>query len=161
MKALYAGSFHPPTNGHLDIIRRGAELFDEVIVAIMVNASKHYVISAEERLYMLEKCLKDIPNARAVIGEGLTAGFARDTGADVLLRGLRGVADFDSELAIADVNRRLYGIDTFFLTAQPENRCVSSTVVTDIARHGGSISGFVPPEIKNDIIACLVREKGV
>ena len=158
MTVLFAGSFHPPTNGHIDIIQTAAGMFDKVIAAILVNAGKRYTISAEERLSMLKRCISGIPNAEAVIGSGLTAAFAKEQGADALVRGVRSTADFEYELQIADVNRKLYGIETIFLPTKPELSFVASSIVMDIARHGGDIGGFVPSIIQKDIFACIERE---
>ena len=159
MKALFAGSFHPPTKGHLELIKKAAGMFDGVVVAIMINAEKKYTISAEERKRMLEKCVADIPNAEVVIGTGLTASLAEETGCRVLLRGVRDTADFEYEKRIAAVNRALTGIETVFLLPGPELGSVASSIVMDIARHGGDISAFVPAEIKQDIAEAIKKEK--
>ena len=158
MRVLFAGSFHPPTEGHVDVIRTAASMFDGVIAAIMVNPNKKYTISAEERLSMLNRCLNGIPNAEAVIGTGLTAELALRLGAGALVRGVRTTADFEYELQMADVNRKLYGIETVLIPAKPHLGFVASSIVMDIARNGGSIAGFVPEIIEDDIAACIKRE---
>lgn len=151
MIALFAGSFHPPTNGHLDIIRRASCMFERVIVAVMVNPEKKYLLSAEERCEMLRRAAAGLDNVEAVWGTGLTAELAKKLGAGVLVRGVRNVTDMEYELQAADVNRMLTGIDTVFLPSKPEHRAISSTIVMDVARHGGSFDGMVPEPIRNDI----------
>lgn len=151
MIALFAGSFHPPTNGHLDVIRRASCMFERVIVAVMVNPEKKYLLSAEQRCEMLRRAAAGLDNVEAVWGTGLTAELAKELGAGVLVRGIRNVTDMEYELQAADVNRMLTGIDTVFLPSKPEHRAISSTIVMDVARHGGSFDGMVPEPIRNDI----------
>ena len=151
MIALFAGSFHPPTVGHEDIIRRSSKMFDKVYVAIMVNAQKTYRISAEARIEMLKRVVGDLENVEIVTSDGLTAQFAKDLGAEVLGRGVRGTADLEYEMQIADVNRMLTGLDTVFLPALPTQRCVSSSVVCDVAAHNGNIEDMVSTAILEDI----------
>ena len=151
MIALFAGSFHPPTNGHLDVIRRAACMFERVVVAVMVNPEKKYLLSAEERCEMRRRAAAGLDNVEVVWGTGLTAELAKKLGAGVLVRGVRNVTDMEYELQAADVNRMLTGIDTIFLPARPEHRAISSTIVVDVARHGGSLDGMVPEPIRNDI----------
>ena len=157
MIALFPGSFHPPTVGHKDIIARAAAMFEKVYVAVMVNAEKTYVMSAEERVEMLKKMTACFSNVEVVSSAGLTADLARSLNAGVLVRGLRGTDDFEYEDRIAQVNRMLTGIDTVFLPSLPEHRCVSSTVVNDIARHGGAFETMIPQEILNDFRRVLSR----
>ncbi len=159
MIGMFPGSFHPPTNGHTDIIRRAAALCDVLYVAILYNREKQYTFSAEARKQMLEKCTKDLRNVRVVIGTGLTVSLAQELGADTLIRGVRDTADFDYERKLADVNFTLAGIDTLFLPARAGVGNVASSIVMDIALHGGDISAFVPDSIKNDIVTAI--EKGV
>ena len=158
MKALFAGSFHPPTNGHISVLKRAAGLYDEVVAAIMVNAEKTYTISAEQRKEMLEKCLTGIPNVKVVVGSGLTVNLAKELHADVLLRGVRDTADFEYEKRIAEVNRALTGIETLLMPAEDGLGSVASSLVMDVARNGGDIGHFVPPEIKQDIIDTIIKE---
>ena len=151
MTVLFAGSFHPPTVGHEDIIRRSARMFDKVYVAVMVNAQKTYRISLAERMNMLRRIVGDLKNVEIVSSDGLTAQFAKELGAEALVRGVRGTADLEYEMQIADVNRMLTGLDTVFLPAIPAHRCVSSSMVCDVAAHNGSIEGMVSPVILEDI----------
>ena len=153
MKVIYAGSFSPPTLGHLDIIRRAAALFDEVVVAVLSQSEKRYLFALEARQDMLRRALSDIPNARVVSDSGLLSNLARREGADVLLRGIRDASDLPLEMQMAAANRQIGGIDTVFLVCSPEYSLLSSSIVRDCARHGAPIEGMVPPEIVNDIYA--------
>ena len=162
MNALFAGSFHPPTKGHLDIIKRAACLYDKVYVAIMYNAEKTYTLSLEDRVSMLEKVTVDLENVEIVYDTGLTAEFAKKLGCDVLIRGLRNSQDFEYELPIAHANRKVLGIETVFLPCEPEHMWISSTIVNDLVRHGGDIKNLVPEEITEDILRAQRRtSKGV
>ena len=155
MIGLFPGSFHPPTNGHMDIIRRAADLCETLYVAILYNREKQYLFSVEQRKEMLEKCVSDLKNVRVAVGTGLTTALAQELGADVLIRGVRDTADFDYEMKLADVNHALSGIDTLFLPARAGTGSVASSIVMDIALHGGDIGAFVPACIKNDILSAI------
>lgn len=147
MKAIYAGSFSPPTLGHMDIITRAAELFDEVIVAVLSQAAKKYLFSPEERLEMLRMITRDIPNVRVVSDQGLLVDVMKREGADVIIRGLRSSEDLLFELQVAEANRQIGGAETLFLGCRPEYSMISSTIVRDCASHGAPISSMVPKEI--------------
>jgi len=155
MIGIYAGSFSPPTCGHLDIIRRAARVLDEVVVAVLINPEKTYVFSPEQRAGWLARAAADIPNVRVVWDSGLLVDVARRVGAGVIVRGVRGERDLGYEMPIAEANRRLSGLDTMYLAASPELAYLSSTIVMDIARHGGDISGMVPHEILADIVSSI------
>ena len=162
MNALFAGSFHPPTNGHLDIIKRCAELYEKVYVAVMYNAEKKYTLSVEERIEMLKKITTELKNVEIISDTGLTAELAKEKGCSVLIRGLRSGQDYDSELPIAHANRAIFGIETVFLPCDPKNIWISSTILNDVVRHGGDISKMVPASIEEDILrACTRTSKGV
>lgn len=162
MIALFAGSFHPPTIGHMDIIQRSARMFEKVYVAVLVNPAKKYIISDSERVRMLKSITSDLGNVEVVSDMGLTAGLARRVNADVLVRGIRGVTDMEYETQLAHANRHLTGVDTVFLPSLPQHSWISSSLVMDIARHGGAIDTLVPDCIVNDIISALAHEsKGV
>ncbi|MBR3927844.1 MAG: pantetheine-phosphate adenylyltransferase [Clostridia bacterium] len=162
MKALFAGSFHPPTKGHLDVIERASKIYEKVYVAVMYNAEKHYTLSVEDRTYMLKKITKDFKNVEIVSDDGLTAELAKKIGCEVLIRGLRNGQDFEYELPIALANKKVFGIETVFLCCEPENMWISSTIVNDLVRHGGDISKLVPGEIEEDILRAQQRiSKGV
>ena len=162
MNALFAGSFHPPTNGHLDIIERSAKLYDKLFVAVMYNAEKQYTISVDDRIRMLQKITEHLKNVEIVSDVHLTSEFAKKLECGVLVRGLRSVQDYEYELPIANANRILFGIETVFLPCRPENTWISSTILNDVLRHGGDISKMVPESIKNDILRAQARtSKGV
>ena len=147
MKVVYPGSFHPPTIGHIDIIKRAARLFDEVVVAVMVNPEKTYLFPAEMRVEMLKECLKDVPNVRVLADGGLLAMLCQKEKADAILRGLRSYTDYGYETPLAEANKAIGAPETIYISADPALSHVSSTIVLDIARHKGPLEGFVPPEI--------------
>ena len=153
--AVYPGSFDPVTYGHIDIIHRAAEMFDEVTVAVLDNVAKRPLFSVEERVKMLEMVTNDIPNVRVDSFRGLTIDYARQIGTHVIVRGLRAVTDFEYELQIAQTNRKLSGgdIDTVFLTTSLEYAYLSSSSVREIAAFGGDISICVPPKIEQLVYA--------
>lgn len=147
--ALYAGTFDPVTNGHLDVIRRAAALFDRVIIGVSVNPRKSPHFSVEERAEMLREVGTELPNVTVEVVPGLVVAHARRTGANVIVRGLRAVTDFEFELQMASTNRALAPeIETVFFTPAPEFHYLSSSTVCDIARFGGDVSGFVPPPVE-------------
>ncbi|MBR3502715.1 MAG: pantetheine-phosphate adenylyltransferase [Clostridia bacterium] len=152
MICLFPGSFDPPTMGHIDLARRAAKLFDRVIVAVMINPEKRPLFTAEERIDLIGRCLWDCPNVEARAGRGLTLDMAREAGAGVLLRGLRGEGDAGFEAQLAAANRHVGGVETLAMFTSPEYGYISSTIVRDVMRHGGSLKGLVPPEIE-DILA--------
>lgn len=160
MRAIYAGSFAPPTLGHLDIIRRAAGLFDEVVVAVLSQAEKRYAFSLEKRCEMLRRATGAIAHVRVVGDDGLLVDLARREGADVIVRGIRGAADLELEMQLATANRQIGGMETVFLACLPEHAHLSSTIVRDCARHGAPIAGMVPPEIVNDIYAACAQGAG-
>lgn len=150
--AIYAGSFCPPTNGHMDIIARGAALYDRVIVAMLINPDKKYLYSPEHRLAMLRRMTAHLSNVEVVYDTGLLVECAARHGAGVILRGVRGTADLEYEMQLAVANRKLSGIETVFLPSSPESGYISSSIVNAVAMHGGDISGMVPGEIIDDIM---------
>ena len=144
-RAIYPGSFDPATYGHLDIIKRAAELFDEVIVAVLNNSAKSPLFSVAERVNILEYITKDIPNVKVQSFDGLSVNFARSCEAKVIIRGLRAITDFEYELQMAQTNRVLaMDIDTMFLTTSLQYAYLSSTTVMEAASFGADISKFVP-----------------
>ncbi len=147
MKVCYPGTFDPITAGHLDIIERASNKFDEVIVLIMQNPRKKCMFSAEERKYMIVQCIK-ADNIKVEIGTGLTVEYARKLGASAIIRGIRAVTDYEYELQQATANMKLEGsIETLFLIAKPEYSFLSSSVVKEIAMNGGNTDGLLPEEI--------------
>lgn len=142
--ALFAGSFDPPTVGHIDLIERASRLFGHVTVAVMINAAKTPMFTAEERVDMLALCTRALSNVTVTSGTGLTLDLAKRVGADVLLRGLRGEGDAGLEASLAAGNRHVGGIDTLALFTAPQYGFISSTLVRDVIRHGGRLDGLVP-----------------
>lgn len=153
MIAVYAGSFSPPTKGHLDIIRRAAGLFDEVIVAVLSQESKRYLFSPEERRNMLLEITRGLENVRVVSDTGLLVDVVRREGADVIVRGLRNSSDLLFEMQMAEANRQIGNIETVFISCLPEYSMISSTIVRDCASHGAPIASMVPQEIVGKIYA--------
>lgn len=145
-KAIYAGSFDPPTNGHVDVIRRGAKLFDALVVAVGHNPAKRYLFELQERTELIRGAV-DLPNVQFVPFEGLLVDAARRHEASVILRGLRAMSDFDLEFRNGLANRDLSGIETLFLLSDPDHIFVSSSLVKEIASNGGDISRYVPPQV--------------
>ncbi|MCR5447784.1 MAG: pantetheine-phosphate adenylyltransferase [Solobacterium sp.] len=149
MKVCYPGTFDPITAGHLDIIERASNKFDEVIVLIMQNPRKKCMFTAEERKYMIERCVK-ADNIKVEIGSGLTVEYAKKLGASAIIRGIRAVTDYEYELQQATANMKLVNsIETLFLIAKPEYSFLSSSVVKEIAMNGGSTDGLLPDEISD------------
>ena len=143
-KAVFPGSFDPITIGHEDIIRRGLDLFDEIVVAVGVNADKRYQFSLEERLAFIRATFKDEPKITVTTYQGLTVDYCKRINADFILRGLRNPADFEFEKAIAHTNRTLTDIETVFLLTALNKDFISSSIVRDVLRNQGDIQAFVP-----------------
>jgi pantetheine-phosphate adenylyltransferase len=151
--AICPGSFDPVTLGHMDVITRASPLFDKVIVAVMHNVNKRPMFTAEERVDFIRRLTQEMPNVEVAAFSGLLAEYARERGACAIVKGLRAVSDFESEFQMAMANRKMYsGVDTVFLTTSAQYMFLSSSMVKDIALHGGSISGFVPEQIEGDIL---------
>ena len=159
--ALCPGSFDPITNGHLDIIRRAASLFDEVIVLVMINFSKTTTaFSVEERVDMARRATAEFPNVRVDSYDGLLADYARRVHACTVVKGLRAVSDFEYEFQMALTNKKLYPeLETLFLTTGLQYMYLSSSIVRQVAALGGDISEFVCPEIQQEILQRLYRLK--
>ena len=147
-RALFPGSFDPITLGHFDIIKRGIHLFDEVVVAIGINADKKYMFSIEERQRFIEEAFVDEPKVKVVTYEGLTIDFCKLIDAQFLLRGLRNPADFEFEKAIAHTNRKLSKIETVFLLTASKTSYISSSIVRDVIRNGGDYTVLVPDSVR-------------
>ena len=146
-KAIFPGSFDPITNGHYDIIKRGVSLFDEVIVAIGVNAEKKYMFSLEERKRFIEEAFKEEPKVRVITYSGLTIDLCKKENAEFILRGLRNPAEFEFEKAIAHTNRMMSKIETVFLLTAARTSFISSSIVRDVLRNGGDITQLVPKSV--------------
>jgi len=147
--AVFPGSFDPITKGHEDVIRRGLELFDRVVIAIGINSEKKYLFSLEQRLAFIRQTFGDETRIEVDTYHGLTVEYCRQKGIRFLLRGLRNPADFEFEKSIAQTNRKLSGIETVFLLTKPSTSYISSSIVREIYRYGGDIGGFVPNAVKD------------
>lgn len=146
--AVYPGSFDPCTNGHLDIIDRIAKLFDRVVVAVLTNSSKNPLFTVDERIELLQKVTKDYPNVEICSFSGLLVDFLREIDANVVIKGIRAVSDFEYEFQMALTNKALYPeMETLFLHTNKEYMFLSSSIVKEIATYGGSLDGLVPEEI--------------
>ncbi|MDD7771002.1 pantetheine-phosphate adenylyltransferase [Suipraeoptans intestinalis] len=155
LRGIYPGSFDPVTFGHLDIIRRSAKMVDELIVGVLNNKAKIPLFSVNERVKMLSEVTKEIPNLQIVPFEGLLVEFAREREADIIIRGLRAITDFEYELQMAQTNHKLADeIETIFLNTSLEYSYLSSTTVKEVASFGGDISQFVPT-----LVMDMMKEK--
>ncbi len=156
IKAVYPGSFDPVTYGHLDIIRRASNVVDELVIGVLVNSKKQSpLFTKEERIEMLKETIKDLNNVKVKSFDGMTIDFAKSNGANVIIRGLRAVTDFESEMQLAQINHSLdETIDTMFFTTSLEYAFLSSTVVKEVAFYNSDVSKFVPP-----IVVDRIKEK--
>ncbi|AKG24678.1 pantetheine-phosphate adenylyltransferase [Calothrix sp. 336/3] len=162
MIAIYPGSFDPITLGHLDIIQRGAKLFDQVVVAVLRNPNKAPLFTVQRRLEQIRTSTKHLTNVEADAFDGLTVNYAQMRQACVLLRGLRAISDFEVELQMAHTNKTLSTeIETVFLATSNEYSFLSSSVVKEIAKFGGSVDHLVPPHVALDIYQCYAQNHPV
>ena len=158
---LYPGTFDPVTNGHLDIFRRAAGLVDHLVVGVAINADKGPLFSLDERVAMVEAAARPITAATGTTitahpFENLLIDCAREVGASLIIRGLRAVADFEYEFQMVGMNRRLDpGVETVFLMAEAQHQAIASKLVKEIARLGGDVSDFVPPDVMDKLLAKL------
>ena len=151
--AIYPGSFDPITNGHLDIITRGAKVFDKLIVGVLVNIDKVGLFSIKERVELLKRVTQHLPNVEVVSFNGLLVDLAKEYEAKVILKGLRAVTDFEYEFQMALMNSQLDNeVETLFMTTSAANSFLSSSSVKQVAKFGGKINGLVPDEIVEDVI---------
>jgi len=153
--AICPGSFDPVTNGHLDIIRRGAKVFEEIVVTVFNNQSKSPLFTVEERMQLLEESLKDLPNVRVDSSSGLLMDYAEEVGATAVIRGLRAVSDFEYEMQITSMNRKLNeDVETLFMMTNTKYSFLSSSMVKEAAKYQGNISGLVP-----DVVETALKQK--
>lgn len=146
--AIYAGSFDPPTNGHLDLARRASMLFPRVVVALGQHPSRSALFTVDERLELLRRVCAPIPNVEVALFDGLLVDYARRIGARIIVRGLRAATDFEYELQIAHANADLApDVDTVFLPTRTNYGFISASLVREIASHGGDVSRYAPPEV--------------
>ena len=141
------GSFDPVTNGHLDVFARASRLFENVIVAVMVNRNKQGLFSSQERIEMVKETVAHLPNVKVEGFEGLLADFCKQRDIGAIVKGLRAVSDFDYEIGMAQLNRGLTSVETLFIATNPEFGYLSSSVVKDVASFQGDVSGLVPPAV--------------
>ncbi|MFR9805750.1 pantetheine-phosphate adenylyltransferase [Pseudonocardia sp. RS010] len=151
-RAVCPGSFDPVTLGHLDVISRAAGLFDEVVVAVLINKKKQGLFSVEERIAMLEEVTVDLPNVRADSFHGLLVDYCREHDIRAIVKGLRAVTDFDYELQMAQMNQRLSGVDTLFMSTNPEFSFLSSSLVKEVATYGGDVAHLLPPSVHRQLL---------
>lgn len=160
IKAVFPGSFDPPTNGHLDIIQRASKLFDNLDVVISVNPNKQYMFSEDERLEMLSQLLKDYKNVQIHVWEGLIVNYAKEHDAKVLIRGIRSANDFSYEFELAHMNQNLNPqIETMFLPSKEKWGVVKSSSIKELALFGGDISRMVPPLVEEALKKKLNNNK--
>ena len=150
--AVYPGSFDPVTYGHLDIIKRSIRVFDKLVIGILLNSEKNPLFSMEERVEFLMEATKDMENVEVKSFSGLLVDFARENNADITVRGLRAVTDFEYELQIAQINNKLdSNLDTMFFTTSTDYAYLSSTIVREIASYHGDVSELVPPYVEQKL----------
>ena len=154
-RAVCPGSFDPVTNGHLDIVERAASLFDEVVVAVGVNQSKHRLFTADERLAMLRRAVGGLPNVSVEGFTGLLTTFCAERDIRVIAKGLRAVSDFDYELQMAQMNSSLVDVETVFIPTSPEWSFLASSLVKEVASYGGDVSALVPDFVNEALVARL------
>lgn len=160
--AVYPGSFDPITNGHVDIIKRGLGVFDELIVLIAYNPNKKTIFSLEERVEMIREVIRDFTNVRVDSFDGLLVEYVKVAGADVILRGLRALSDFEYEFQLALINRRLNrDVETIFLMTGYKWFYTSSTIINEAASLGGSVKGLVPEIVNQKLVERYSSKKGV
>jgi pantetheine-phosphate adenylyltransferase len=152
-RAVCPGSFDPVTNGHVDVIRRAAALYDELVVAVLVNPGKAGLFDVEDRMGLLSEAIVDVPNVTVDRFEGLLVDYCRRRDIAVIVKGLRAVGDFEYELQMAQMNRELAGIETLFMPTAPQVGHLSSSLVKQIARFGGDVSTLVPKAVNDRLVA--------
>lgn len=152
-KALYSGSFDPLTNGHLDIIKRSAKMFDKLVVGVIMNPNKTPLFTIEERMEMIHEVTRDMPNVEVDSFCGLIAAYVNENGFDAVIRGLRVTTDFEYEIQMSQMNARLFnpGIESVFLMTAPEYSFISSSMIKEVASLGGCVEGLVPDCIMDNI----------
>lgn len=162
LRAIYPGSFDPVTLGHLDIIKRSASMVDELIVGVLNNKAKSPLFSVEERVTMLGEVTKELPNVKVIPFAGLLVDFARQTESKIIIRGLRAITDFEYELQMSQMNRKLEeNVETVFLTTNLEYSYLSSSMVKEVAAFGGDISQLVPALVADKVIEKMNEKRRV
>ena len=159
-RAVCPGSFDPVTHGHLDVIGRAARLFDEVVVGVGVNPSKNRLFSPDERLAMLRRACEEWDNVRVIGFTGLLTDFCAAEGVHAIVKGLRAVSDFDYELQMAQMNASLTDVETVFMPTSPEWSFLASSLVKEVARFGGDVSGLVPDFVHEALTSRFAEDAG-
>jgi pantetheine-phosphate adenylyltransferase len=154
-RAVCPGSFDPVTNGHLDIVSRASDLFDEVTVAVLFNKGKEGLFSVDERLEMLRVVAQDYSNVEVDAFHGLLVDFCTSHGISTIVKGLRAVSEFDYELQMAQMNRSLAGVETVFVPTSPEYSFLASSLVKEVAAYGGDVSGLIPGHVLERLLVRL------
>ncbi|MET0236845.1 MAG: pantetheine-phosphate adenylyltransferase [Kibdelosporangium sp.] len=158
-RAVYPGSYDPVTNGHLDIIERVAEVFDEVVIAVMINKSKSTLFTVDERTEMLRDVTTHLPHVRVDSWHGLLVQYCEKHGIKAIVKGLRAVSDFDYELQMAQMNQQLSGIDTLFMPTSPVYSFLSSSLVKEVAKYGGNVSHLLPEQVHERVLERLAQQR--
>jgi len=158
--AVCPGSFDPVTLGHVDIFERAAAQFDEVIVAVLINPKKSGMFDIDERIAMISEATAHLPNLYAVSGQGLVVDFVRDRGMTAIVKGLRTGTDFEYELQMAQMNKHIAGVDTFFVATTPAYSFVSSSLAKEVATFGGDVSKLLPESVNRRLQAKLAQRRG-
>ena len=152
------GSYDPVTNGHLDVIGRAAKVFDEVVVAVMVNKNKKTLFTVEERIEMLREATAQWPNVRIDSWHGLLVDYCKAHDIGAIVKGLRAVSDFDYELQMAQMNQQLSGVETLFMSANPLYSFLASSLVKEVATYGGDVSSLLPPTVEKRLVQRLAEQ---
>ena len=158
--AVCPGSFDPVTLGHIDIFERAAAQFNEVIVAVLINPMKSGMFDIDERIAMIDEATAHLPNLHAESGQGLVVDFVRDRGMTAIVKGLRTGTDFEYELKMAQMNKHIAGVDTFFVATTPEYSFVSSSLAKEVATFGGDVSKLLPESVNRRLQAKLAQRRG-
>ncbi|MGI9135532.1 MAG: pantetheine-phosphate adenylyltransferase [Candidatus Nanopelagicales bacterium] len=158
--AVCPGSFDPVTNGHFDVFARASELADEVVVAVLINKTKSSLFTVEERIEMLEETVAPLGNVRIDSFHGLLVDYCRDNGIKAIVKGLRAVSDFDYELQMAQMNYRLAGVETLFISTNPLYSYISSSLIKEVATYGGDVSGLLPDPVLERLSAKISATLG-
>jgi pantetheine-phosphate adenylyltransferase len=158
-RAVCPGSYDPPTNGHLDILERAAGVFDEVVVAVLINKNKRGLFSVDERMELLADALGHVPNVRIDSWHGLLVDYCRQHDIKAIVKGLRAISDFDYELQMAQMNQQLSGVETLFMPTKPENSFLSSSLVKEVATYGGDVAHLLPETVHTRLVERLADNK--
>ncbi|MBB3661450.1 MULTISPECIES: pantetheine-phosphate adenylyltransferase [Prauserella salsuginis group] len=156
-RAVCPGSYDPATNGHLDVIERAANLFDEVVVAVLINKSKRGMFTIAERMELLEEATAKLPNVRVDSWHGLLTDYCKEQGIQSIVKGLRSVSDFDYELQMAQMNREISGVETLLMSNNPAYSFLSSSLVKEVATYGGDVTDMVPPVVHERLLARIAE----